>query len=266
MKVEKKYEHPSIIKIESLSEKLIVINRQLEEKNKLLEKSELARKNMFSNITHDLRAPIAAIRGAAERLRNNGLEEKQRQKMIRIIDSRAASLEDLIDDMFFSAMIDQPGFSISTQKLEIAPILEEYYISMEGAGRLDKRDSFLNIPDGYSACAMIDLRYFIRVLDNLLSNALNHTKSGERIELGCRESGGFAEIFVSDSGPGIPDKYKPYIFDRTFTGASARTPGKSGSGLGLSISRTIVEIHAGAIKCDSVYGKGATFTISLPLA
>jgi len=266
MKSEKKYEHPSIIKVELLSEKLIVINRQLEEKNRLLEKSELARKNMFTNITHDLRAPIAAIRGAAERLHSNGLEEKERLKMIRIIDSRAASLEDLIDDMFFSAMIDQPGFSLSPQSLEIAPILEEYYISMEGAGRLNKRDSFLSIPDGYSACAKIDLRYFIRVLDNLLSNALSYTKPGERIELGCRESGNFVEIFVSDSGSGIPDKFKPFIFDRTFTGTSARTPGKSGSGLGLSISRTIVEKHGGTIKCDSEYGKGATFTISLPLA
>jgi len=72
-------------------------------------------------------------------------------------------------------------------------------------------------------------------------------------------------VFLIDSGSGIPVGDMPYIFDRTFTGAAARTPGKYGSGLGLSISKTIVEKHGGRIRCESVYGEGTTFTISLPL-
>jgi len=262
---EKKYDHPSIVSVESLSEKLIVLTLQLEDKNRQLEQSELARKKMFSNITHDLRAPIAVIRGAAERLGHEGIGVEERLKMVRIINSRAATLEHLIEDMYISALLDQPEFSLSPVRLEIAPILEEYFISMEGAGRFDGRDNKLEIPDGFSECVMIDLRYFFRVLDNLLSNALTHTKPGNSIELGCRVNDGSIEIFVADSGSGIKPSDMPNIFDRTFSGAAARTPGKAGSGLGLSISRTIVEKHGGALRCDSVYGEGSTFTISLPL-
>ena len=264
-KEEKKYVYPSIIKIESLSEKLIIINRQLEEKNKLLEESELARKNMFSNITHDLRAPVAVIRGAVERLRQEGLGDKEQHKLISIIDSRAATLEHLIYDLHFSALLEQPVFELSPTRMEIAPFLEEYFISMESAGHLDGRKSGVSIPAGISTHAMIDLRYFLRVLDNLLENAIKHTKQGDLIEIGCLEDDGNAVIFFTDSGSGIPAGDLPYVFERTFTGMAARTPGKSGSGLGLSISRTIVEKHGGRIECSSISGKGTTFTIFLPL-
>ena len=122
MRNEKKYDHPAITQVELLTEKLIIFNMQLEEKNRQLNASELARKNIYSNITHDLRAPVAVIRGAIERLYNDGIDETERKKMLKIIDSRAATLEALIDDMYYSAMIDQPGFKLSAQKFEAALI------------------------------------------------------------------------------------------------------------------------------------------------
>jgi len=263
---EKIYDHPAITQVETLSEKLIIFNRQLEEKNRQLQASEMARKKIFSNITHDLRAPVAVIRGAVERLCNDSIDKTERLKMLKIINSRAATLEALVDDMYFSAMLDQPGFTLTMQKLETALILEEYYFSMEGSGRLDKRESILNIPDGFSAFINIDPKYFFRVLDNLFTNALTHTKKGDRIEFGCIETKGSVEIYLSDSGSGIPISFIPYIFERSFVGDSARTPGKTGSGLGLSIARAIVEKHGGTICCDSVKGEGSTFTVSLPKA
>jgi len=160
MRSENKYDPPAITQVELLSEKLIVFNRQLEEKNRQLSTSEMARKSIFSNITHDLRAPVAVIRGAIERLYNEGIDEAERLRMLKIIDSRAATLEVLIDDMHYSAVIDQPGFKLSPQKLEIALILEEYFITMEGAGKLDKRESVLIIPDGFSARISIDPSIF----------------------------------------------------------------------------------------------------------
>ena len=267
MKKERKYDNPSISPLESISARLIELNRELEEKNRQLEKSEQARKNMFSNVTHDLRAPVAAIRGAAERLSNEDIGGEEQKKMIKIIEARTAALDHLISELYFSMLIDQPEFLPKLSCLEIAPVLEEFFISMAGARRLDGRKCRLNIPEGFAARAMVDPQYFLRVLDNLLFNALRHTEPGDSIELGCIESGddgNHIEIYIRDSGSGIPAGDLPYIFDRTFVGEGARTPGKSGGGLGLSIVKTIIEKHGGSVRCHSVYGEGATFTISLP--
>jgi len=268
MNKERKFPQPEINQVEELSAKLIDLYHDLAEKNRQLEESELSRKNMFSNITHDLRALVSAISGAAERLCKEEIGAEEHKKLANIIDSRASVLEKLINDLYLSNLIDQPEFSLSLIPLDVAPILEEYLISMEGAGKLSGREYILSIPDGCSAAALIDPQYFIRVLDNLLSNALRFTETGDAIELGCRESSGpegkVVELFLSDSGAGVHPDDLPRIFDRAFTAEAARTPGKSGSGLGLTIAKTIVEKHGGEIRCDSIYGEGTVFTISLP--
>ena len=266
---EKEYAQPAINRVEDLTARLIELNRTLEAKNNQLYQSELARKSMFSNITHDLRAPISVIRGAIDRLSSKESIDDEYRKILEIVNSRAMALEHLISDLYLSVLIDQPEFSLNLSCLEIIPILEEFFISMKGTGRLDNRQCRLNVKHGFSAHVMIDPQYFIRVLDNLLSNALHYTKSGDLIELGCRESTGISsngviEIYVRDTGPGIHTGDQPYIFDSTFTGEGARTPGKSGSGLGLSIAKSIIERHGGSIRCHSVYGEGATFTVNLP--
>ena len=264
--MKKEYHHPSINQVEDLSARLIQVNRELEEKNRQLEESEIARKNIFSNVTHDLRAPVAAMRGAAERLSSEGLSGEELNKMIRIIMSRTENLDRLINDLYFSMLVEQPGFSPELSYMEISPVLEEFFISMEGAGRFNGRKACLDVPEEFSAFVMLDPHHFIRVLDNLLMNALRHTEQDDLIILGCREYDDRVEVYVQDTGSGIPESDLPHIFDSTFAGEGARTPGKSGSGLGLSIARTIVEKHGGKISCKSVFGGGTTFVISLPLA
>lgn len=264
MKKKEQYDHPAIRQVEAISTKLIDLNRQLEEKNKLLEQSERARKGMFSNITHDLRAPVTVIRGAVERLSNKGTSEEEREAMLKIIQSRAETLDQLVNDLYFSILVEQPGFTLNLSCLELVPLLEEYCISMKGSGRLVDRRTALDIPKGFNARVMIDPQHFLRVLDNLMSNAIRHTKQDDSIKMSCRENDGVVEIRVKDSGSGIPERDLPYIFDRTFSGEWARTPGRSGSGLGLAIARTIIEKHGGEIHCNTSYGKGTTFIISLP--
>ena len=264
--MKKEYSYPSISQIENLAVRLIELNRELAEKNMQLEKSELARKNMFSNVTHDLRAPVAAIRGATERLCSGGIDDDERNKMIRIIDTRVEALDHLIGDLYYSTLVEQPDFLPKLSHHKIAPVLEEYAISLNGSGRLRDREGRLSIPAGFDACVMLDPQYFSRVMENLTSNALRHTKKNDVIELGCRANENLVEIYVRDTGSGISERDLPFIFDHTFAGEYSRTPGKSGSGLGLSIARAIIEKHGGTIDCHSVYGEGATFIISLPEA
>jgi signal transduction histidine kinase len=103
------------------------------------------------------------------------------------------------------------------------------------------------------------------VLDNLFTNARKYSDEGSTIILGAGEGDGYAYFYVKDNGQGIPKDAIPYIFDRTFRVSGARTPSKeSSSGLGLAITKSIVEQHGGSISCESVLGEGSTFTVRIP--
>jgi signal transduction histidine kinase len=115
-----------------------------------------------------------------------------------------------------------------------------------------------------------DPQYIMQVLTNLLSNATNYTPQGGRItlETGTQERDGqtWVTFTVRDTGPGIPDDELSHIFDRFYRGAHARSTGVSGTGLGLPISREIVERHGGRITLETAVGEGTAFTVWLPPA
>lgn len=255
---------PGISRVEEMSARLIALNLELERKNQLLKASEQAREHILSNISHDLRAPLTAVRGALDRLLGPAVGEEERCKLIGIIDRRVASLERLVGELYISQKLDQPEFKLRLEHLSIAPFLQEYFITLETAGAFRDREAVLSIPVGFDACSALDAQHFLRILDNLISNALRHTAPGERIELGCLRSDEGVQIYLSDTGEGVKPEDMPYIFDRTYTSSSARTPEESGSGLGLYLAKLIAEKHGGTISCKSDSEKGATFTITLP--
>lgn len=105
-----------------------------------------------------------------------------------------------------------------------------------------------------------------QVILNLFQNAVQHTEAEEgRIELSLKDTANGVEIEVKDNGPGIAAKHLPYLFDRFYRCDSSRTRKHGGSGLGLSITRSIVELHGGTIKVATVEGKGTAFQVGLPL-
>jgi signal transduction histidine kinase len=104
-----------------------------------------------------------------------------------------------------------------------------------------------------------------QVLLNLLSNALQHTPSGGQITVDTRQVKDEVHVTVQDTGPGIPSKDLPYVFDRLYRVDRARSRDTGGSGLGLSISRSLIEAHGGRMWARSVEGEGAAFTFALPL-
>jgi signal transduction histidine kinase len=105
-----------------------------------------------------------------------------------------------------------------------------------------------------------------QVLINLISNAIHYTPSGGEVNLSLSKTSEFVQIVVRDTGPGIPAKDLPHIFDRFYRGEKSRTRSKAtGFGLGLSIAYWIVDLHQGSIDVESTVGVGTTFTIKLPL-
>ncbi len=263
---ENKFLSPDINTIDKLSTTLYNLNIELEKKNALLEESQKARQQILENISHDLRAPVLAIRSAVDRLRKESTDANESAKLLHVVDRRLSFLEKLIGELYLSQKISQPEFSLELKPLKVLPFIEEYYIQLEISGRLEDRVSHLVLPNTDNIEVNLDTEHFLRVLDNIITNSINHTHSKDVITIGLSYHNDYVVIRISDTGSGISEENLPFIFERTFTTSKARTPEKTGSGLGLSIAKTIVEKHGGTISCTSKYGKGTSFCISLPIA
>jgi two-component system sensor histidine kinase BaeS len=118
------------------------------------------------------------------------------------------------------------------------------------------------------APTLVDPDRIAQVLDNLLDNAIRHSRPGEQVTVAVAAAGAGGEVTcsVADTGPGIPARHLPFIFDRFYRADAARSRSRGGSGLGLSIARALVLAHGGQIAAQSVEGQGTTLTFRLPAA
>ncbi len=258
-----KFEEPDINEIDTLTAKIIDTSIELERVNKKLVDSEKARIRILENISHDLRAPTAAMRGAVDRLLNGNPDEEEKLYLLQAVDGRLKSLEQLIGELYFSQKLNQPEFKIEKQEVDIGVFLEEYVIQLEVSDVLGARKcSLINLVQE-NVKIDLDIQLFLRVLDNLIRNAIEHTEEQDHIQITLKYEAKGVQLIVEDNGEGISADDLPFIFDRTFTTSKARTPEKSGSGLGLYIAKTIVEKQNGSIQCESVLGEYTRFIISL---
>lgn len=259
----KRYDEPSL-GVEDLSKGLYKSNLKLGSINQ--KQSEY-----FSNISHDLRSPIAAIRSAIEYLEETpGISTDDRKNLYRLIDKKAASLEYMIDEIFLLSKLSSNRTIVRPVPLPCGNYLEDFFFTNEADSKFKDVDLVLDVPMSFEYTIEIDPNYFDRVLNNLFDNALRYLGEDGSITLSAStdESETHVIISVSDNGSGISPDNIDKIFERSFTGDIPRTPsGKSGAGLGLSICKKIVEILSGTITCRSKTGSdhGTTFAITLPI-
>lgn len=255
------------MKLLQATDQLTKANKELSEKHKALEESERQRKEMLANISHDLRAPITAIRSSLDLLSSyDDLPAEEVKNAVGLINRRVATLESLIQDMYFLFCVEDDTRSFSLETVELVPFLESYFYDAIVDSRYDNHDMQLDIPMELSGRITIDIQKTIRVLDNLFTNAAKYSGEGSTITLCAKTSGNLAIISVSDTGVGIPSDALAHIFDRTYTVSSSRSPGSTtGSGLGLAIVKAVIEKQNGTVRCESEINKGSSFIIELPL-
>lgn len=268
MAEKRKFEQPSVDSstVEQLSKKLLEANAKLKE-------AELERKLMLENISHDLRAPLTAIRSAIDYLKakdeKEGLEKSAEEltDMLKLIDNRAQTLEVLVSDLYFLTSIESGRDELKLQKIPISQFLEEYFFAAQIDDRYEKRNLLLEIPEDDETLVSVDIGKMSRVLDNLFTNARKYSEDGADIALGMKKENDVVVFYVRDTGKGIPKEALERIFERTYRVSTARTPsGESSSGLGLSIVKSIVKQHGGRVFCDSIEGEGSCFYVELPIA
>ncbi len=246
------------------------LSRKLFETNERLRKSEEIRTKMLENISHDLRAPLTAIRSGidllSELVENGKNDTEDLKKIIGLLDTRAATMETLVQDLYYLTCIESGKQQMKLKSIPLEQFLEEYFFEAEIDEKFSDKKLILNVPDEETIVG-IDAGRMTRVLDNLFTNAAKYSESGAEIELGIEGSDGESiSFYVRDTGIGIPQEKLENIFERTYKVSDARTPkGVTGSGLGLSIVKSIMEHHGGSVYCESEVGKGSKFVCVLPI-
>jgi two-component system sensor histidine kinase ChvG len=223
-----------------------------------------------ADVAHEIKNPLSSIRSAIETMRRIEDPARQRQ-LLTIIGQDVVRLDRLISDVSDASRLDAELSRVTAQEVDVVPILRTLQ-ELDEATRDDAKDPKLEVvapPNGLHVWAVEDR--LVQVLRNLIGNAQSFSPPGGRIVVRVREAGSMAELSVEDEGPGIPDANLEHVFERFY---SERPTGESfgqHSGLGLSISRQIVEALRGQISAEnrrdaSGHILGARFIVRLPLA
>jgi two-component system OmpR family sensor kinase len=222
--------------------------------------SEARLRQFIADASHELRTPVATIRGYAELYRRGGLEERgELQQAMRRTEAETVRMGSLIDDLLLLARLDQG------RPLERAPV-DLGVLAVDAAADARVRSPERRVTASVSEGVVVsgDEHRLRQLVANLVSNALVHTTSDAPIEARVRSDNGSAVLEVHDDGPGMSPDVAARAFERFYRADPSRSRHHGGSGLGLAIVRAIVDAHGGTVTLETALGQGTTVRVELP--
>ncbi|MBO4762888.1 MAG: HAMP domain-containing histidine kinase [Lachnospiraceae bacterium] len=222
---------------------------------------------LISNISHDLKTPLTAIKGYAEGVLDGVADtEEKREKYLRTIYTKASDMQVLVDELAFYSKIDSNIVTYNFESVDLnsyfMDCVEDYSIDMEIKGiELDY------VPADSGVYVVADAEQLRRVVNNVIGNCVKYMDrtEGGRITIRARKLDNLAEIAIRDNGPGIEPEDLTRVFERFYRADQSRNSRKGGTGLGLAISKKIIEDHGGTIRAESKPGVHTTIIFTLPL-
>jgi signal transduction histidine kinase len=227
-----------------------------------LVEADRARRQLLADVSHELMTPLTAIRGYAETLALPQFvpASKEGQRAVHVIQEEGQRIERLVGDLLDLARFEAGGISLSLELVAVDELFERVVERHTQAAR-EKGVSIVVEPPEADLRITADPHRLEQALQNLASNALRHTPPGGTVRLAAARQPTGIVLRVSDSGIGIPAEHLPHVFDRFYKADRSRT--QSGSGLGLSIVKAIVERHGGSVSVRSTPGVETVFEIAL---
>jgi PAS domain S-box-containing protein len=229
------------------------------------ERSNRAKDEFLAIVSHELRNPLNAMLGWTRLLRSGSVPEDRRARALETIERNAVNQAQLIEDLLDVARIVSGKLPLSVQTVHLARIVEAALESARPA--IDAKGLRLTVVLDPECALTGDPARLQQVVWNLLTNATKFTPRDGKISVVLRRDASHLELEVSDSGQGIDPGFVPHVFDRFKQADASTTKAHGGLGLGLAITRNLVEMHGGTITVVSEgIGKGATFLVRLPVA
>ena len=219
------------------------------------------RAEFLGMVSHELRAPLAAIKGSAATVLGSSrvLDRTEMQQFFRIIEVQADQMGNLISDLLDAGRIDSGTLSVDSRPVQVSELVEQARVTfVSGGGKQTIRiDLPLDLPR-----VMADEQRIVQVLNNLFSNASVYAPESSVIHVGAVRDGVYVAISVTDEGQGVSPEQLPYLFQK-YTGGGGR---RQGVGLGLAICKGLVEAHGGRIVAENAGpGQGTRFTFTIPM-
>lgn len=237
-----------------------IIDTQME----ALTKSDISRRELVANVSHDLRTPLATLQGYIETLllKDPSLSNEERRTYLEIAIKHCERLNKLVADFFELSKLDSPEAAIQCEPFSLSELVQDVVQKFNLKAKHKEIMIMTNVEKErhfvYADIALVE-----RVLENLLENALRYTPPGGFINIALTPEPEKIIVRVIDNGAGIPEEELPHIFDRFYQIDKSRRSGSRSSGLGLSITKRILALHDSKITVDSAVNSGTTFTFKL---
>jgi signal transduction histidine kinase len=223
-----------------------------------LDAQDQARRHLMADIAHELRTPLTIVQGKLEGL-IDGVYPRDDERLQGLLED-TRMLTRLVDDLRTLSTAESGALGLAKEPTDIVALVHDVVASLEPQARAAGVEMEVQAGAELDGQAMsMDPVRVREVLVNLLVNALHHTPANGRVTAVIKETAADVEFRVADTGPGIAPDELPRIFDRFHKGAGSR-----GSGLGLTIARSLIEAHGGTIRAESLPGAGTTIVFTLP--
>ncbi len=224
------------------------------------------RADFVANASHELRTPLASVTGFIDTLRGSARDDPaMREKFLNIMSDQARRMSRLIDDLLSLSRIEMNVHRPPEAAVDLVPIVAHVRDSLAPLAR----DRNVEVVLDASASPVLvrgDRDELIRLIENLVENALKYGANGKRVEIGLQVEGGDAVLSVRDFGPGIAPEHLPRLTERFYRVDVTQSREQGGTGLGLAIVKHIVARHRARLSIESEPGKGAKFSVRFPLS
>ncbi|HCW31877.1 MAG: histidine kinase,HAMP domain-containing protein,histidine kinase [Candidatus Peregrinibacteria bacterium GW2011_GWF2_39_17] len=247
---------------DEVGELCVAVNEMASE----LEKMEQIRRDLVSNVAHELATPLTNIGGYLRAINDGTIKygDEMKETLV-LLESETDRLSNLVGDVRALYWVDSPKKDLKLEKLDLNKLIKEVVKNMKPKFETKSLDFEMSLQEDLPTVE-VDRDKFIQVMMNLLANAIAYTSDGGHIAVSTGVKNDEVFIAIKDDGIGISKEDIPYIFERFYRVDKSRSRKTGGTGVGLTIVKDLIDAHSGRMEVKSKFGKGSEFFVYLPIS